>query len=153
MSVWRNLHDWKSWRASNLLAWHKCNSGARFAMSEPKEKSSGAKIIKWVVICIISGLLVAIAIPNFIKSRATYSVPACINNLHWIDSAKNQWAVDNNKTNGTVVTENDIMPYLKGWSHTNFPECPSGGTYTIGKIGEPPICSLGTNVIPAHVLP
>jgi competence protein ComGC len=122
-------------------------------MSETKKESSAATIIKWIALCLIIGLLGAIAIPNFIKSRATYSVPACINNLHWIDVAKNQWAVDNNKTNGTVVTENDIMPYLKGWSHTNFPECPSGGKYTIGKVGENPTCSLGTNVIPWHVLP
>jgi general secretion pathway protein G len=122
-------------------------------MGESKKKSSGAKTIKWVALCLISGLLVAIAVPNFIKSRVTYSVPACINNLHWIDVAKNQWAADNHKTNGTVVTENDIMPYLKGWSWKNFPECPSGGKYTIGKVGENPTCSLGTNVIPAHVLP
>src|SRR5580692_2661931 len=109
-------------------------------MSETKKKSSAATITKWVALCLFIGLLAAITIPNFIKPRATFSTPACINNLHQIEAAKQKWALENGKTNGAAVTENDIMPYLKGWSQTNFPECPSGGKYTIGKIGENPTC-------------
>jgi hypothetical protein len=122
-------------------------------MGEPKKKSSAALIIKWVALCLFIGLLVAVAIPNFIKPRITFSKPACINNLRQIAAAKQEWALENGKTNGSVVMENEITPYLKGWSRTNFPECPSGGTYTIGKIGENPTCSLGTTVTPAHVVP
>jgi hypothetical protein len=58
----------------------------------------------------------------------------------------------NGKTNG-VVTENDIKIYIKLDAKGNLPKCPSGGTYTIGKIGDKPTCSLGTTVTPAHVLP
>jgi hypothetical protein len=43
----------------------------------------------------------------------------------------------------------DIAPYFPN----GIPKCPAGGTYTIGKVGEPPTCSLGTNVTPAHVFP
>jgi hypothetical protein len=124
-------------------------------MSELKKKSSGVKITNWVALCLFIGLLVAVAIPNFIRPRGTFATPACINNLRYIEAAKQEWALKNGKTNGSIVTENDIMPYLKGWSQpkTNFPECPSGGKYTIGKIGENPTCSLGANVYPPHVLP
>jgi hypothetical protein len=122
-------------------------------MGESKKKSFAVKTIKWIALCLFIGLLVAVAIPNFIRPRVTYAENACVNNLRQIEAAKQKWAVENGKTNGSVVTENEIIPYLQGWTRTNFPECPSGGTYTIGKIGENPTCSLGTNVIPAHVLP
>jgi outer membrane lipoprotein-sorting protein len=70
---------------------------------------------------------------------------ACINNLRQIDAAKNEFALEKGKANGTIVTETDITPYLVGGK---MPVCPSGGTYTIGKVGEKPTCS-----IPGHELP
>ena len=70
----------------------------------------------------------------------------CINNLRQIDAAKNEFALEKGKANGTVVTEDDIAPYIKGAE--NLPTCPSGGKYTIGKVGETPTCS-----IPGHALP
>jgi hypothetical protein len=98
-------------------------------------------------------MMMAIAIPNFVKARATSQANACINNLRQIDAAKNEWALENSKTNGTPVTEADIKPYIKLDASGNFPKCPAGGTYTIGSVGEPPACSLGATVSPAHVLP
>ncbi len=70
---------------------------------------------------------------------------ACINNLRQIDAAKQQWALENNKTDEAVPTTLDLLPYLKG---NVFPVCPSGGTYTINAIGSLPTCS-----IPGHALP
>ena len=98
-------------------------------------------------------MMMAIAIPNFVKARATSQANACINNLRQIDAAKNEWALENNKTNGTPVTEADIKTYIKLDASGNLPRCPAGGTYTIGPVGELPTCSLGTTVSPAHVLP
>jgi len=73
---------------------------------------------------------------------------ACINNLRQIDAAKNEWALEKGKPNGTPVTEADIKPYIKLDANGNLPTCPSGGKYTIGKVGEKPTCS-----IPGHELP
>jgi len=70
---------------------------------------------------------------------------ADINNLRQIDAAKMQWALENGKPNGTPATESDIAPYLIGGK---LPKSPAGGTYTIGKVGETPTCS-----IPGHELP
>jgi hypothetical protein len=70
---------------------------------------------------------------------------ACINNLRQIDAAKQQWALENSKTDEAVPVALDLVPYLKG---NVFPVCPSGGTYTINSVGVPPTCS-----IPGHVLP
>jgi hypothetical protein len=93
-------------------------------------------------------MLLAIAIPNFVKARNVSMQNACINNLRQIDGAKNEWALENNKTNGTPVTEADIKPYLKLGAGGNFPKCPAGGTYTIGPVGSVPTCS-----VPGHKLP
>ena len=70
---------------------------------------------------------------------------ACINNLRQIDAAKQQWALEKNKTVDAVPTEQDLLPYLKDGV---FPACPSGGTYAINAVGEVPTCS-----VPGHVLP
>jgi outer membrane lipoprotein-sorting protein len=73
---------------------------------------------------------------------------ACINNLRQIDAAKNQFALENKKTTGDVVTEADIKPYIKLDADGNLPKCPAGGKYVIGKVGENPTCSIDGHVLP-----
>jgi outer membrane lipoprotein-sorting protein len=85
---------------------------------------------------------------NAAAARANSQRNACINNLRQIDGAKQEWALEKGKANGTPVTEDDIKPYLKLDASGNIPKCPAGGKYTIGKVGELPTCS-----IPGHALP
>lgn len=91
------------------------------------------------------GMLSAIAIPNFVKARATAQQNACINNLRQIDAAKQQWALENNKKSTDTPTWDDLKPYLRGPVPLI---CPAGGTYAINAVSEPPTCS-----IPGHKLP
>jgi DNA repair ATPase RecN len=72
----------------------------------------------------------------------------CLNHLRQIDAAKNQWALENNKSATAVPTATDLAPYIKLDANGNIPGCPVGGTYTIGAVGVNPTCS-----IPGHVLP
>jgi hypothetical protein len=80
-----------------------------------------------------------------IQQTITQERTACIANLRLIYAAKQAWALDKNKTDADMPTEQDLLPYLKGGV---FPVCPSGGIYTIGSVGQSPTCS-----IPGHVLP
>jgi hypothetical protein len=80
------------------------------------------------------------ASPTAVNQRNT-----CINNLRQIDGAKNEWALEKRKQNGTAVTEADITPYIKGGV---LPKCPGGGKYTIGKVGELPTCSIAGHALP-----
>ncbi len=57
-----------------------------------------------------------------------------------IDGAKATLATDQKLTDGTAVTKEQLLPYLREW-----PVCPEGGQYTIGRIAESPKCSY-----PAH---
>ena len=69
---------------------------------------------------------------------------ACINHLRQLDAAKQQWALEKNKTDADVPVVQDLLPYLK---EGVFPICPAGGTYSINAVGELPGCSL-----PGHVM-
>ena len=69
----------------------------------------------------------------------------CNNNLRQIDGAKQQWALEKNKTDDAVPRVQDLLPYLKDGL---FPVCPDGGSYAINAVGERPTCSL-----PGHILP
>jgi outer membrane lipoprotein-sorting protein len=73
---------------------------------------------------------------------------ACINNLRQFDAAKNEFALEKGKQMGAPVTEADIKPYIKLDANGNLPKCPAGGTYTIGKVGETPTCSIAGHVLP-----
>jgi hypothetical protein len=88
------------------------------------------------------------ATPNAAGAAQNRQRNACINYLRQFDAAKNQWALEKGKKNGDAVTEADIKPYLKLDAQGNLPKCPGGGTYTLGKVGEKPTCS-----IPGHALP
>ena len=69
---------------------------------------------------------------------------ACINNLRQIDGAKQQWALEKNKTTDAVPTEKDLLPYLKDGI---FPVCPDGGTYSINNVEAIPTCTTQGHVL------
>ncbi len=114
-------------------------------MGESEQKSSGGLgTLSWLAIVALIGLLVwVIVIPNLRQARGGSSI-ACINNLRQIEAAKQQWALENGRTNG-IVTWADIQTIHWPWSEGSLPKCPIGGTYSIGELGENPTCSLGQN--------
>jgi hypothetical protein len=88
--------------------------------------------------------LAAIALPNFIGATTTPAQNACVNNLRQLDGAKQQWQLENRKTTNDIPTFADVAPYMKLPFY-----CPQGGTYIVGRVGEPPRCSIGGR----HALP
>ncbi len=86
------------------------------------------------------GILAAIAIPNFVKARNTAQMNICISNLRQIDSAKQQWALENKKELTDTPTAQELDKFLNS-SFTTL-KCPAGGVYTINAVGEKPACSI-----------
>jgi competence protein ComGC len=94
---------------------------------------------------VVIPMMLAVAIPNFVKARSHAQKNMCINNLRQIDAAKQQWALEKKKEQIETPTQADLDEYLKPGSSLT---CPAGGTYTINAVGEKPTCSVSDHVLP-----
>ena len=117
-------------------------------MKTNKTRNAGFTLVEIMIVVAIIGLLAAIAIPNYVKARATSQTNACINNLRQIDGSIMQYALENKCVSTTAVTMANLTPYMK-----SAPSCPAGGTYTVTDCSTDPTCSIGSSVTPAHALP
>lgn len=103
------------------------------------------RIIWTVVGILVFSLVLAIAIPNFVKARATSCGNPCINNLRQIDAAAQQFALEHQLTNGSPIHfPADLTPYIKLNSAGSIPPCPQGGVYHLSQVGEVPACTMST---------
>ena len=106
-------------------------------------------LVEIMIVVLIIGILLAIAIPNFIRARESSRAKSCQANLKQIDSSTEQYLMDN-KTS-TYPALSALNPtYIK-----SAPSCPSGGTSTSGSAATNPTCSIGgtAGAYNAHTLP
>jgi len=116
----------------------------------------GFTLVEIMIVVLIIGILLAIAVPNFIRARESSRAKSCVSNLKQIDSAKEQWAMDNKKTSADTPATTDLYGATKYVKST--PACPASGTYTIAAVGTTPSCSVANNgtatdATDDHILP
>ena len=102
-------------------------------------------LVEIMIVVLIIGILLAIAIPNFVTARDSSRARACVANLKQIDSAKQQYVMDQKQSSTYIfsatysgTTANELVPtYIR-----TFPSCPAAGTYTVGNASSNPTCSF-----------
>lgn len=108
-------------------------------LSLSTRRRAGFTLVEILIVVAIIGILVAVALPAFMKSRAQARKQVCIENLSQIESAKQQWGLENGKKDGDPPSEADLIGdtrYIK-----KMPQCPGGGTYEFQSIGRTATCS------------
>lgn len=101
----------------------------------------GFTLVEIMIVVAIIGLLAAIAIPNYVNSRATAATNACIANLRQLDSAVQMFQVDNGAWPAAFA---NLSPYLRNVPTT----CPGDGaalTLNAAAGANPCYASCGTH--------
>jgi prepilin-type N-terminal cleavage/methylation domain-containing protein len=117
-------------------------------------KAQGFTLVEIMIVVLIIGILLAIAIPNFIQAREASRAKACVANLKQIESAKQQYMMDNSLSKFTVnaalspTADSGLGKYIK-----TIPSCPGGGTYGTGSEVVSANCTLGTNLVNSQTYP
>jgi len=126
-------------------------------------KAAGFTLVEIMIVVLIIGILLAIAIPNFVAAREAGRAKSCVANLKQIDSAKQQSAMDNRLgaaapdtfvITGVAADNTGAVHQLVGSNFylRSIPVCPSGGNgapYYLGTITQSPYC--GVSASPAGV--
>jgi hypothetical protein len=90
-----------------------------------------------VLVCLGAVFILVPCILDSVRARNTHAYGACFNNLRQLDGCKDQWMLENHKTTNDVPTMKELLPYMRA-----EPKCPRGGTYILGRAGEPSRCSI-----------
>ncbi len=73
----------------------------------------GFTLVEIMIVVAIIALLAAIAVPNFLRARKRSQATRILEDLRIIDSAIDQYAIENNKAGGATVQWTDVKSYLK----------------------------------------
>ncbi len=101
-----------------------------------------------VIVVAIIGLLAAICVPNWVKSREAGQLKGIVSNLRLIESSKDQWALEQRKGTGDQPTAADLTGYLK---NNTMPTPVASETYNINPIGTSADATVASKIgdIPA----
>jgi prepilin-type N-terminal cleavage/methylation domain-containing protein len=82
-------------------------------LNKLNKRRGGFTLVEIMIVVAIIALLAAIAVPGFLRARKRSQASRVINDLRLIDSAVDQYAIENNKSSGQPVGIADWTKYLK----------------------------------------
>jgi prepilin-type N-terminal cleavage/methylation domain-containing protein len=107
-----------------------------------RSSRAGFALVEIMIVIGIMAIVVAIAVPGWIRQRSLSQQRSCQENLSKIDGAKEQWALETRQAPDAVPTLNDL--YAEGGELflKTLPRCPTNGTYRLNAVGADAACSI-----------
>lgn len=103
-------------------------------------------LVEIMIVIAIIGIIIAIAVPAFLRARENARCKACQGNLAKIDAAIDMYAMDNKKNTGDPVTMDALVSDNTTGYLRQAPVCPSGGDYGAEfLVNDTPLCTIGVN--------
>jgi prepilin-type N-terminal cleavage/methylation domain-containing protein len=99
---------------------------------------SAFTFIEIIIVITILGLIVAIAVPNYIRARDNARLNAILHNLRKIEQAKSQYALETKKTTGADVDLGSLTNYFRDGKVNDVIH----ETYVPNAIGTPATAAL-----------
>ena len=113
----------------------------------------GFTLVEIMIVVSIIGMLSAIAVPNFVRSRHTTQKNGCLNNLRQIDGGLQQWALETGKTGVDAPDPVAVATYLRGGVLPTCPVGPAAYTFAATLADAPTVICPNFGSHPDHVLP
>jgi prepilin-type N-terminal cleavage/methylation domain-containing protein len=82
-------------------------------LNKLNKRRGGFTLVEIMIVVAIIALLAAIAVPGFLRARKRSQASRILNDLRLIDSAVDQYAIENNKKSGDSVPISEWTKYLK----------------------------------------
>jgi len=99
-------------------------------LNKLNKRRGGFTLVEIMIVVAIIALLAAIAVPGFLRARKRSQASKILNDLRLIDSAVDQYAIENNKAGGSTVAVGAWTAYLKqGTALYNTGGHPTYGSY------------------------
>lgn len=104
---------------------------------------SGFTFIELIIVITVIGLLVAIAVPSYIRVRDNSRLSVIYSNLRTIEHAKSEWALENQKTTGSPIANIALLNsyFRSGTIHDALNEI-----YVPNAVGTPAEANLPAGV-------
>jgi prepilin-type N-terminal cleavage/methylation domain-containing protein len=111
-----------------------------------RRKRRGFTLVEVMVVTAIMSVIASIAFPNFVKARTSTRARSCVRQIRTLMGAKEQYALIRRIPTGAVVSMGNLIAEEL---ITSEPVCPDGFPYTVGIVGDDPVCTSG---LPGHLL-
>lgn len=110
-------------------------------------RNGGFTLIEIMIVVMVIGILLAMAVPNFVRARQISRSKSCIANLRQIQTAKDQWAMEYKQADNATPADMAVLTIddpanNKGAYLKSEMTCPSGGMYVINPINTHPACDF-----------